>query len=234
MYKVIFSSIVQAQDTLEITDSSIDNNSIIDVYSDNEGLYAAGISVEDHTLTISFDGTLSGGNIAVIVNNIEGELPIPTKTSQLQNDSGYITENDIPTIPSKTSQLENDSGYITIEDVPSAQDEYKTTEHVVGKWTDGRNVYAISFDYTFSNIGAGTNTIHTFSEDITMVKYECMIKNNDTNAQYTLPYSSGNSTTVLIMNNNRDLCIRVNSDSWGSKFSPFKITVFYLKNSEVV
>lgn len=35
---------------------------------------------------------------------------IPTKTSQLTNDSGYITSASLPT---KTSQLENDSGYIT-------------------------------------------------------------------------------------------------------------------------
>ena len=38
---------------------------------------------------------------------------IPTKTSQLNNDSGYITSNDIPPIPSKTSDLQNDSGFLT-------------------------------------------------------------------------------------------------------------------------
>lgn len=231
MYKTLFRTVAPHISTLTVTDNEITADSIIDVYTDNNEIYASGISVSDNTLTVTFDGTLSGANVAIAVNNIEGALIIPDKTSQLQNDSGFITIADVPT---KTSELENDSGYITIEDVPSAQDEYKTTEHIVGKWTDGRNVYAISFDYTFSNIGAGTNTIHTFSEDITMVKYECMVKNNDTNAQYTLPYSSGSSTTVLIMNNKRDLCTRVNSDSWGSKFSPFKITVFYLKDGEVV
>ena len=43
---------------------------------------------------------------------------IPTKTSELDNDSGYITIEDIPPIPTKTSDLDNDSGYITIEDIP--------------------------------------------------------------------------------------------------------------------
>ena len=37
-------------------------------------------------------------------------LSVPTKVSELQNDSGYITAAAIPT---KVSQLENDSGYIT-------------------------------------------------------------------------------------------------------------------------
>ena len=35
---------------------------------------------------------------------------IPTKTSQLENDSGFVTSSAIPT---KTSQLTNDSGFVT-------------------------------------------------------------------------------------------------------------------------
>lgn len=38
---------------------------------------------------------------------------VPTKTSDLTNDSGFITSSAIPTVPTKTSQLTNDSGYIT-------------------------------------------------------------------------------------------------------------------------
>lgn len=63
------------------------------------------------------------------------ELDIPAKTSQLINDSGFITAEDIPEvqvpdlsgyaktkdIPTKTSQLTNDSGFITAKDVPEAQ-----------------------------------------------------------------------------------------------------------------
>jgi hypothetical protein len=43
---------------------------------------------------------------------------IPTLTSELTNDSGFITAGDIPPIPTLTSELTNDSGYITIGDVP--------------------------------------------------------------------------------------------------------------------
>ena len=35
---------------------------------------------------------------------------LPTKTSELTNDSGYITSANVPT---KVSELQNDSGYIT-------------------------------------------------------------------------------------------------------------------------
>ena len=41
---------------------------------------------------------------------------IPTKTSQLQNDSGFVTSASVPT---KTSQLQNDSGFITSASVPT-------------------------------------------------------------------------------------------------------------------
>ena len=41
---------------------------------------------------------------------------IPTKTSQLQNDSGFVTSASVPT---KTSQLQNDSGFVTSASVPT-------------------------------------------------------------------------------------------------------------------
>jgi hypothetical protein len=50
------------------------------------------------------------------------EIPnVPTKTSELENDSGFITADDIPEasgVPTKVSELENDAGYITLRDIP--------------------------------------------------------------------------------------------------------------------
>ena len=45
---------------------------------------------------------------------------IPTATSQLSNDSGFITSSDLPTIPSKVSELTNDSKFITKTDMDTA------------------------------------------------------------------------------------------------------------------
>lgn len=47
---------------------------------------------------------------------------VPTKTSELTNDSGFITANDIPAaqeVPTKTSELTNDSGFITSASLPT-------------------------------------------------------------------------------------------------------------------
>lgn len=48
---------------------------------------------------------------------------IPTKTSQLQNDSNYATTNQLP---SKTSQLTNDSGFLTSTDIRNKADKATT------------------------------------------------------------------------------------------------------------
>lgn len=57
----------------------------------------------------SLNGNVLQGNVT---------LDIPDKTSDLTNDSGYITLSDIPTIPTKTSELLNDSGFITSAAIP--------------------------------------------------------------------------------------------------------------------
>lgn len=57
------------------------------------------------------------------VSFIDNKPSIPSKTSDLQNDSGFITSSDIPAIPTKTSDLQNDSGFITSSDVPTKTSE---------------------------------------------------------------------------------------------------------------
>lgn len=42
-----------------------------------------------------------------------GDVNVPTKVSELENDLHFITEKDIPEIPTKVSQLENDANYLT-------------------------------------------------------------------------------------------------------------------------
>ena len=57
------------------------------------------------------------------VSYIDNKPTIPSKTSDLQNDSGFITSSDIPAIPTKTSELQNDSGFITSASVPTKTSE---------------------------------------------------------------------------------------------------------------
>ena len=54
------------------------------------------------------------------IDNKFDNLDIPTKTSELENDSGFITASALPT---KTSELENDSGFITASALPTKTSE---------------------------------------------------------------------------------------------------------------
>ena len=116
--------------------------------------------VDGTTITVNASGELEaigGGSGSQVQANwaetdpsdpsyIENKPSIPTATSDLTNDSGYITSSDVPaaqeqadwnesnssdpayiknkpSIPSATSDLTNDSGYITASDVPAAQEQ---------------------------------------------------------------------------------------------------------------
>lgn len=209
MYKTLFRTIDINVSTLSITDDEIDSNSIIDVYTDNNAIYASGISVVSHTLTITFDGTLSGANVAVVVNNIEGSLIIPTKTSDLDNDSGFITEADIPTktsdlendsgfiteadVPTKTSDLVNDSGFITIEDVPTTSLDFSLTEKKVGSWL-GEDLYMISYTRTGA-LASGFNSLFTATNIDKMIGWYLTVKDSS-NAYYYGGASSSSSYSV--------------------------------------
>ena len=84
----------------------------------------------DGTLTIQKNGTTVGTFSANQATNETIDITVPTKTSDLTNDSNFVQSSDLatvatsgsyndldnkPTIPSKTSDLTNDSGFLTLE-----------------------------------------------------------------------------------------------------------------------
>lgn len=73
------------------------------------------IVIRDHNILVNRD--LADQHPISAITGLQAELDnIPTKTSELQNDSGFVTSSSIPT---KTSQLTNDSGFITSVPVTS-------------------------------------------------------------------------------------------------------------------
>jgi len=74
------------------------------------------IEVYDSTITLQANGveidsfTVNASEAKII------DIPVPSKTSELDNDSGFITS---AAIPSKVSELDNDVGYVTAEAIPS-------------------------------------------------------------------------------------------------------------------
>lgn len=92
--------------------------------------------------TSSFDGDY---------NSLDNKPTIPTQTSQLENNSGFITSADVPT---KVSQLDNDTGFIAPSDVP---------EYSVVKATDTTDYAAI---YYLTKNGVNTGVAINIPKDL--------------------------------------------------------------------
>ena len=115
---------VDSKFTYTISDTFITTNTSVKMYLTDEGgvkaLRRANGSITVlrgmvPTTVIPYDyevkQTSTSGLFEVINAYIPDVPTVPTKTSQLENDSGFITASDIPTIPTKTSELTNDSGF---------------------------------------------------------------------------------------------------------------------------
>ena len=130
--------------------------------------------------TSSFDGDY---------NSLTNKPTIPTKTSDITNDSGFITEADIPVksvngktgevtldakavgalpdttvIPSKTSELDNDSGYIT----NAALDGYAKTTDVPSKVSQLENdsKYITASDAPVQSVNGETGAVQLDATDV--------------------------------------------------------------------
>src|SRR5690625_5286156 len=109
-------------------------------------------------LSDSGDYAKTGDLFSGSYDDLSNKPTIPSKTSDLTNDSGYLTEHQSldyyakttdlfsgsyddlsnkPTIPSKTSDLTNDSGYLT--EHQSLDDYAKTTDLFSGSYDDLSN-----------------------------------------------------------------------------------------------
>ena len=70
--------------------------------------------------------SVNGSGVAPVNKNVN--IDVPTKTSELQNDSNFASTNDIPT---KTSELQNDSNFASTADIPTKVSELENDSKFV-------------------------------------------------------------------------------------------------------
>ena len=110
---------------------------------------------------------------------------VPTKTSDLTNDSGFITLADVPaqvnsdwnaasgaaeilnkpSIPTATSDLTNDSGFITLSDVPAQQNADWNASSGVTQILNKPNLATVATTGAYSDL-TGTPSIPTATSDL--------------------------------------------------------------------
>ena len=183
--------------------------------SSDLGLYGTGnqppypvTSVNGQTgdITIATGGNVDSvnGKTGVVVLNADdvGALPsttvIPDKTSQLDNDSGFITDAALTDyakttdIPTKTSQLENDSHYITASEAPVQSVNTKTgavvlTQDDVGDGTTYVRTHNDFTDAFKTQINTNEDNIAMAESDIDELQTDVgTLKTNVTNLQTAL------------------------------------------------
>lgn len=115
-----------------------------------------------------------------VVDNGVARVTVPTNTSDLQNDSGFITSASVPT---KTSDLQNDSGFITSSDLPTVDQTYNAAS------TNAQSGVAVAQAIASITPGGGGTTLnhlriessnHTWStvanKEIAQVTYSAAFK----------------------------------------------------------
>ena len=103
---------------------------------------------------------------------------IPTKTSQLQNDSNYATTSQLP---SKTSQLTNDSGFLTSTDISNKADKATTL-----------NGYGITDAYTKTQVDKKvSNLVNSAPETLDTLNELASALGNDPNFATTVATQIG-------------------------------------------
>ena len=108
----------------------VDISDTIIQYVAKEGGYINIENTEDVNIkevSLDVDALETYLNIPRDYDDLNNKPSIPSKTSDLTNDSGFITASDIPTIPTKVSDLTNDAGYITSAAIPSVDQVFDGT-----------------------------------------------------------------------------------------------------------
>lgn len=78
-----------------------------------------------------YDLPYSGSQVESLLAKIaEIDSEVPTKTSDLQNDSGFITSGDLPT---RLSQLQNDAGFVTNSAIPTRTSQLNNDSNYVNE-----------------------------------------------------------------------------------------------------
>lgn len=169
----------------------------------NESILGSGnITVGGGTATdVQINGTsITSSNVANII----------TQSAYNSSTNKIATMSDLPTVPTKTSDLTNDSGFITntVNNLTNYytkteidnKTNYSTTEKTIGTWINGETLYRRVFD--ISNITtSNSNLVDLNSLNISVItKISGFIKDSYNNI-FPIPlYDSSSNYNVLFYN----------------------------------
>lgn len=203
-----------SKQTYTISDTSITANSDVLMELTDEGgvkaysMEAGSITVIRDTVptqpipyTYKVKQTNASGQFTLVnhfvpnipVTSVNGQtgavtIAVPTKTSELTNDSGFITASDIPTIPTKTSQLENDSNFAKT----NVSNSWGSTQTFTA--SDGIKTNRIC-NAAGTSLVDGTGTTNKFGNG----NMPTIIKTSEARPKAEVPYADGTVTRQIAL-----------------------------------
>jgi hypothetical protein len=146
--KHLYTSLGSGVTSGSVTDNSITNDSVIEIYFDNTDCYIDSTSQSGHTVYFTVGGNATGTNVCVVVNNLTNFTPyddtnIVNQVSSLENEvetlDNVVTtlETDIETLETRVDELNasniNYDEHSTLYSAMGDIDELETTsKNLVG------------------------------------------------------------------------------------------------------
>ena len=196
--KALYWEVNSNKSTYTISDTFITTNTSVKMYLTDESMVKA-LRMSIGSITVLRDSvpttaipykyevkqTSAPGSFDVINSYVS---TVPTKTSELENDSGFITSNDIPTVPTKTSQLENDSNFAKTNTPNSWGSTQTFTAY------DGIKTNRIC-NAAGTSLVDGTGTTNKFGN----VNMPTIIKTSEARPKAEVPYADGTVTRPIAL-----------------------------------
>ena len=155
--------------------------------------------INDAKLTIQQNGTEVGNFTANSAVDKTVNITVPTKLSELEDDSSFAKTSELPT---KTSELENDSGYITSADIPNipVTTVNGKTGAVVLNATDVGAISATDISQTLGNSSTKVPSEKAVVDAMSAAGYGDMLKakyaNNSTDDTVDKAFSDANGKII--------------------------------------
>lgn len=253
--KILETTLTAGSTSVTFTDTDIPN-SLLRVYCTKASLFPLSQTLSGNVLSVNYKAQSENVGVALeivkqgldIVDNLTSE----DATKALSANQGYVLKGlidniVIPTVPDKITDLSDVSvsgitaGQVLAWDAVTEKfvnvDQsgggsgiiYSNEEQVIGKWYDGSDLYARTFEYINSGISSGSTALVTLDSNINVKRVTGMVHHTSTKRSYTFPYVGSSGSTSLYISDDNKITMLLTAGSWSNSYTPIYLYIEYTK-----
>lgn len=170
------------------------------------------------------------GYIDVYTLGLKNEI-VPTNVGAFTNDAGYITEEAIPTVPTKVSELQNDSNFITNSDIPTNVSAFTND---AGYLTEHQNLDAYATKTELATGLDGKQATLTAGANITIENNVISASASGGEPDAYIKSASVSGNTLTLTNKDDTTVAFTPSGGSGSETYPYYKIVDYTETTETI